>query len=109
MQIVSIYMNLTVLEFIDTSTLVGSFCVNSLHKMPNSVFWEKQEKSTVYIKCQILFSGKNKKSMSKCCLLKILPRVLSLKYVYPMTIQKIINVPSNLQRAQKVTIYQDYC
>ena len=44
MQIVSIYMNWTVLEFNDMSTLVGSFCVNSLHKMPNSVFWEKQEK-----------------------------------------------------------------
>ena len=29
------------------------------------------------MKCQILFSGKNKKNISKCCLLKILPRVLS--------------------------------
>ena len=31
------------------------------------------------MKCQILFSGKNKKNISKCCLLKILPRVLSVK------------------------------
>ena len=31
------------------------------------------------MKCQILFSGKNKKNISKCHLLKILPRVLSVK------------------------------
>ena len=31
------------------------------------------------MKCHILFSGKNKKSISKCRLLKILPRVLSVK------------------------------
>ena len=29
------------------------------------------------MKCQILFSGKNKKNISKCRLLRILPRVLS--------------------------------
>ena len=29
------------------------------------------------MKCHILFSGKNKKNISKCRLLKILPRVLS--------------------------------
>ena len=29
------------------------------------------------MKCQILFTGKNKKNISKCRLLKILPRVLS--------------------------------
>ena len=29
------------------------------------------------LKCQILFTGKNKKNISKCRLLKILPRVLS--------------------------------
>ena len=29
------------------------------------------------MKCQILFSGKNKKNISKCRQLKILPRVLS--------------------------------
>ena len=35
------------------------------------------------MKCQILFSEKNKKNISKCRLLKILPRVLSVKiYVY---------------------------
>ena len=33
------------------------------------------------MKCQILFSGKNKKNISKCRLLKILPRVLSVKVV----------------------------
>ena len=31
------------------------------------------------MKCQIRFSGKNKKNISKCRLLKILPRVLSVK------------------------------
>ena len=31
------------------------------------------------MKCQILFPGKNKKNISKCHLLKILPRVLSVK------------------------------
>ena len=31
------------------------------------------------MKCQILFSGKNKKNISKCRLLNILPRVLSVK------------------------------
>ena len=34
------------------------------------------------MKCQILFSGKNKKNISKCRLLKILPRVLSVKFQY---------------------------
>ena len=34
---------------------------------------------TVCMKCQILFSGKNKKNISKCHLLKILPRVLGVK------------------------------
>ena len=33
------------------------------------------------MKCHILFSGKNKKNISKCRLLKILPRVLSVKDV----------------------------
>ena len=34
---------------------------------------------TICMKCQILFSGKNKKNISICCLLKILPRVLGIK------------------------------
>ena len=34
---------------------------------------------TICMKYQILFSGKNKKNISKCRLLKILPRVLSVK------------------------------
>ena len=33
------------------------------------------------MKCQILFSGKNKKNISKCRLLKILHRVLSVSSV----------------------------
>ena len=35
------------------------------------------------MKCQILFSGKNKKNISKCRLLKILPRVLSVNNENP--------------------------
>ena len=31
------------------------------------------------MKCHILFSEKNEKNISKCCLLKILPRVLCVK------------------------------
>ena len=33
----------------------------------------------ICIKCQILFSGENNEHILKCCLLKILPRVLSIK------------------------------
>ena len=33
---------------------------------------------TICMNYQILFSGKNKKTISKCCPLKILPRVLSI-------------------------------
>ena len=33
------------------------------------------------MKCHILFSGKNKKNISKCRLLKILPRVLSVEII----------------------------
>ena len=33
------------------------------------------------MKCHILFSEKNKKNISKCRLLKILPRVLSVKAI----------------------------
>ena len=38
------------------------------------------------MKDQILFSGKNKKNISKCRLLKILPRVQSLKAVLDIII-----------------------
>ena len=31
------------------------------------------------MKCQILFLGKNKKNISKCCLLKILPNCCTIK------------------------------
>ena len=34
------------------------------------------------MKCQILFTGKNKRNVSNCPLLKILPRVLSVKYLW---------------------------
>ena len=43
---------------------------------------------TICIKCQILFSGKHMKNVSKCRLVKILPRVLSVKgyYRYKLTL-----------------------
>ena len=44
-----------------------------ISQMSNPVF---SEKKTICMKCQILVSRKN---ISKCCLLKILPRVLSVK------------------------------
>ena len=34
------------------------------------------------MKCQSLFSGKNNKNISKCCLLEFLPSMLSIKYQY---------------------------
>ena len=34
------------------------------------------------MKCQILFSVENKKNISKCCLLKILPRKLSVNTLH---------------------------
>ena len=42
----------------------------------------------ICMKCQILFPGKNKKNISMCHLMKILPRVLSVKanVVLPMLI-----------------------
>ena len=60
------------------------------------------------MKCQILFSGKNKKNISKCRLLKILPRVLSVKltgwwncYCSALVMQSIygyLQAGSNLQK-----------
>ena len=36
--------------------------------------------------CHILFSGKNKKNISKCCLLKVLPRVLSVIWINQVSV-----------------------
>ena len=50
------------------------------------------------MKCQILFSGKNKKNISKCRLLKILPRVLNVKQHAANNYMYIIlfyNIPGN--------------
>ena len=47
------------------------------------------------MKCHILFSGKNKKNISKCRLLKILPRVLSVKYYVEQQIHFNGNVFGN--------------
>ena len=44
------------------------------------------------MKCQILFSGKNMKNISKCRLLKILPRVLSVKGFIPKDKQYVGSV-----------------
>ena len=49
------------------------------------------------MKCQILFSGKNKKNISKCRLLKILPRVLSVKHsVFQLVAGHICSDHTNL-------------
>ena len=34
------------------------------------------------MKCQIMFTGNNKKNILICCLLKILPRLLSIKEIF---------------------------
>ena len=56
------------------------------------------------MKCQILFSGKNKKNISKCRLLKILPRVLSVKVPRKIAADDILNFFSLFFRANKVDI-----
>ena len=64
---------------LSATVLIGAF--NLYHSL--GIFSRRQtDKETICIKCQILFSGKNKKNVSKCCLLKILPRVLSVKGQY---------------------------
>ena len=52
------------------------------------------------MKCQILFSGKNK-SISKCCLLKILPRVLSVKVYVKLQLLLLQNGYTPLHIAAK--------
>ena len=44
-----------------------------------SFFSWKQAKETICMECQSLFSGKNKKNISKCCLLEFLPSMLNVK------------------------------
>ena len=46
------------------------------------------------MQCQILFSGKNKKNISKCRLLKILPRVLSVKALFKIAKDDILKYVS---------------
>ena len=55
---------------------------------------------TFCIKCQILFPGKTKKIMSKCCLMKILPRVLSLKcfFFFFFFFSELANYEKNVNR-----------
>ena len=48
------------------------------------------------MKCQILFSGKNKKNISKCRLLKILPRVLSAKLLFTQEYQHNVSFRQNV-------------
>ena len=56
----------------------------------NDISFKMTTLKTDWMKCQILFSGKNKKNISICYLLEILPRVLSLNLhsggdVFPFT------------------------
>ena len=50
----------------------------TFHAIENGIWHFMQCSETICIKCQILFSWKNEKNIPKC-LLKILPRVLSVK------------------------------
>ena len=55
------------------------------------------------MKCHILFSEKNKKNISKCRLLKILPRVLSVKLLVHVSkmlgpvVQSVVSLTSSLR------------
>ena len=55
--------------------------VSFSQKTGYDISYKLSPKETICMKCHILFSGKNKKNISKCRLLKILPRVLSVKEV----------------------------
>ena len=44
------------------------------------------------MKCQILFPGKNKKNISKCCLLKILRRMLRLNRAIILKLKYYVNI-----------------
>ena len=44
-----------------------------------SLIFHAHSPETVCMKCQRLLSGKTKKNISKCCLLKIFPSMLSIK------------------------------
>ena len=55
---------------------------NISQKIGFDISWNLSAVETVCIECQILFSGKNKKTISKCRLLNIPPSILSLnKYI----------------------------
>ena len=64
------------------------------------------------MKCQILFSGKNKKNISKCNLLIILPRVKSINSLYsgkcrPNLKKKCLEIVSfvdNLDKIPSITV-----
>ena len=47
-----------------------------MHEMSVPFFWKKE---TICMICQILFSGKISKNISKFCLLQFLPSMLSIK------------------------------
>ena len=49
-------------------------------KYQNLFSWEKK-KETICMKCQNLFSRKNKKNISECCLLKFLPSMQSINHI----------------------------
>ena len=57
---------------------------------------------TVCMKCQILFSGKNNKNISKCRLLKISPRVLSVKALSKIAANNILNLLLLFFRENKI-------
>ena len=54
------------------------FIEDNLPEISNPVFWEKGKLETICLKCQILFSGKNKKNIL-IWVLKTLPGMLRVK------------------------------
>ena len=59
------------------------------------------------MKCQSQFPGKNKKNISKCCILKFLPRVLSVKICLEINfiqLQECFGVYSSLKSHKIVNL-----
>ena len=55
------------------------------HKLIFSLFFPENklwQEETICMKYQSLFSGKNKKNISKCCLLKILSSMLGIEWIF---------------------------
>ena len=75
---------ITIIDIVTFTTLWANSAIDKLmiflfsfQKTGFDISCKLSPMETICMKCQILFSVKIKKNISKCCLLKILPRVLS--------------------------------